>query len=429
MKLLLLLILFPLLASGQVLLIPQSSSWKYYDQGSLQGQNWTDISFNDASWSQGNAELGYGDGDETTVVSYGPDNNNKYISTYFRKEISVVNPSQFSHLDLSLLRDDGAVVYINGNEVWRSNMPSGTINFNTEADGTVAWPNEDDWHNTQVSSSWLVNGNNVIAVEVHQENGSSSDISFNLSLVAQSGLSATVTRGPYLQKATNSSIILRWRTNVACDSRVNYGPAAGFYVETIIDPNFTTDHEIEITGLNPNTTYYYEIGTNNSIVHSNSNCYFETSPLAGTIEPYSFLVLGDCGTGYQEQLNVRSAVVNQYGNHFNGVLLLGDNAYQSGFDSEYQSNFFNDKYTEIFENTVIWPAPGNHDYNNHIPFSPDPAYYKIFNMPENGECGGLASGTEKYYSYDYGNIHFISLDSYDEPRSATRLWRHGFKTI
>lgn len=404
---------------SQVLLLPQGTSWKYYDQGSLQGQLWNSPSFNDASWSGGNAELGYGDGDEQTVVSYGPNSSDKYITTYFRKEISINNPQQFSHLDLNLKRDDGAVVYINGNEVWRSNMPGGTINFNTPADGTVAWPNEDDWHSTQVSSSWLVNGTNIIAVEVHQENGGSSDISFDFSMVGQSNLTASVVRGPYLQKATNNSIIVRWRTDVATDGRVNFGPASILLNQHSLSPAFTTEHEVLVTGLQPATTYYYSIGTNNQELVNGNNLYFETLPIEGTEDAYSFLVLGDCGTGYTEQLNVKSAVTAQYGSHYNGVILLGDNAYQSGFDSEYQSNFFNGKYNEIFENTVIWPTPGNHDYNNHIPFSPDPAYFDIFNCPTNGEAGGLPSGTEKYYSYNHGNIHFISLDSYDEPRSST----------
>ncbi len=404
---------------AQVLLLPQGTSWKYYDQGSLQGQQWNAPSFNDAAWSSGNAELGYGDGDEQTVVSYGPNSSDKYITTYFRKEISINNPQQFSHLDLNLKRDDGAVIYINGNEVWRSNMPSGTINFNTPAAGTVAWPNENDWHSAQVSASWLVNGTNVIAVEVHQENGGSSDISFDFSVVGQNNLTASVVRGPYLQMATTNSVIVRWRTDVPTDGRVNYGPASILLNQQILSPAFTTEHEVVINGLQPATTYYYSIGTNNQELANGSNLYFETLPVAGSEDPYSFVVLGDCGTGYTEQLNVKSAVVGNYGQHYNGVILLGDNAYQSGFDSEYQSNFFNGKYNEIFENTVIWPTPGNHDYNNHIPFSPDPAYFDIFNCPTNGEAGGLPSGTEKYYSFNHGNIHFISLDSYDEPRSAS----------
>lgn len=403
-------------AFAQTALISQGSQWKYYDQGNINNPSWNTLTFDDTAWPAGNAELGYGDGDENTVVGYGPDANNKYITTYFRSTINVVDPSQFSHLTLNLKRDDGAVVYINGTEVWRSNMPGGAINFNTPSSGTVAWPNENNWYQTTVSASHLQVGNNVVAVEIHQENGGSSDISFNFSMIAEYTLTANVTRGPYLQKANQQSVILRWRTDVPTDSKVEYGISPALLNNQVVTPGFVTDHEVLITGLAPNTSYYYTIGSFSNVLEGGTNYYFETLPPEGAVGNYEFLVMGDCGTGYQEQTDVKNAVLNQYGNHFDGVLLLGDNAYQSGFDSEYQSNFF--RYDEIFENTVIWPAPGNHDYNNHIPFSPPPAYFDIFNCPTNGECGGVPSGTEKYYSFNYGNIHFVSLDSYDEDRSA-----------
>ena len=85
------------------------------------------------AWTSGPAQLGYGDGDEATTVGYGSDPNNKYITTYFRKTFTVANPSQFNGLTLDLLRDDGAVIYVNGQEVARSNMPTGTINYQTLA--------------------------------------------------------------------------------------------------------------------------------------------------------------------------------------------------------------------------------------------------------------------------------------------------------
>ena len=79
--------------AAQTTLIPYGSSWKYLANGSNQGTGWRATSFNDVSWSGGNAQLGYGDGDEATVVSYGPSASNKYITTYFRKTITVTNAS------------------------------------------------------------------------------------------------------------------------------------------------------------------------------------------------------------------------------------------------------------------------------------------------------------------------------------------------
>lgn len=409
---------------SQYSVVATGSSWKYYDNGAAPAQ-WNTLSFDDSGWSSGNAELGYGDGDEATTVGYGGDSNNKHITTYFRKQFSLSNPQQYSHLTINLLRDDGAVVYINGAEVWRSNMPSGNIGFGTEADNTIAWPNEDDWHSTNVSAAYLLDGANVIAVEIHQDSPSSSDISFNLSMVAHDQLNASIVRGPYLQKGTQSSMVLRWRTDVPTDSKVHYGISPSNLSGSAGTPQFTTEHTVELTGLQPSTTYYYSVGMQSQALAQGNNHYFTTLPPEGTVGTYRFVALGDAGTGNQDQLDTKTAVINAYGHHFDGVLLLGDNAYQSGFDGEYQDNFFNHIYDEIFENTIIWPAPGNHDYNNHIPFSPSPAYFDIFNCPTGGEAGGVPSGTEKYYSYNIGNVHLISLDSYDVPRSvnaAMAIW-------
>src|SRR5207247_9986717 len=91
-------------------LVPAGSTWRYLDDGSDQGTAWRVPAFNDAGWATGLAQLGYGDGDEATVVSYGGNASAKYITTYFRRTFSVTNPLEFGSLTLRVLRDDGAVV-------------------------------------------------------------------------------------------------------------------------------------------------------------------------------------------------------------------------------------------------------------------------------------------------------------------------------
>ncbi|MES2592983.1 MAG: T9SS type A sorting domain-containing protein [Bacteroidota bacterium] len=172
-------------STGGTELVAAGASWKYLDNGSNQGTAWRTASYSDATWNTGNAELGYGDGGEATIVGYGPNSGAKYITTYFRKSFNIVNTATVTGLELSLLRDDGAVVYINGAEVFRSNMPSGAISYNTLA--TTAASNESEYTIANISASSLVNGSNVIAVEVHQNAGSSSDLSFNLKLKTLSG--------------------------------------------------------------------------------------------------------------------------------------------------------------------------------------------------------------------------------------------------
>ena len=108
----------------QQTIVPYGASWKYLDNGSNQGTAWRAAAFNDAGWASGNAKLGYGIADATTTVSYGPDANNKYVTTYFRKTITISNPTSFGGFSLGIKRDDGAVVYVHGTEVFRSNLPS-----------------------------------------------------------------------------------------------------------------------------------------------------------------------------------------------------------------------------------------------------------------------------------------------------------------
>jgi hypothetical protein len=172
-----------------VTLVPTGSSWKYLDNGSNQGAAWRATSFADSTWKAGNAELGYGDGDEATVVGFGPDANNKFVTTYFRKAFTVADASAITSLNLRLLRDDGAVVYLNGTEIYRNNMPTGTISNTTFASSAIE--DDDTFFTATVNPALLSTGNNVIAVEIHQATASSSDISFNFEL---SGTSTTTYR-------------------------------------------------------------------------------------------------------------------------------------------------------------------------------------------------------------------------------------------
>lgn len=240
---------------------------------------------------------------------------------------------------------------------------------------------------------------------------------FPFFLTAQS-----VTRGPYLQQATPTSIIIRWKTSTATSSKVSYGTSLASLSSILTSTVLTTEHEIKIIGLNPYTKYFYMIGNaTNTLVAASNDLFFRTAPNYGQSGNYRFWVVGDAGTGGNSQRATKTSFLNYTSSKpVDGWIWLGDNAYEFGFDSEYQANVFsNNTFEEPLKNIVVWPAIGNHDYNQNIPFSPPPAYFDIFTLPTNGECGGVASGTEKYYSYNYGNIHFIALDSYGTSRSSS----------
>ena len=113
-------------------LVPFGAEWRYLDNGVLPQAGWQNSSFNDNAWSSGQGQFGYGDGDEATVVGYGADSRSKPITTYFRHQFDVaVLPAD--PLRLSVQRDAGVVVYLNGEEIFRDNLPGGAITSNTRA--------------------------------------------------------------------------------------------------------------------------------------------------------------------------------------------------------------------------------------------------------------------------------------------------------
>ncbi len=171
-------------ANTNVALIAFGSSWRYLDDGSNQGVGWRVRGFNDTGWSNGVAQLGYGDSprDETTLIRRTGPSGTTNITFYFRREIDIADPEQFVSARMRLLRDDAGVVYVNGNEVFRSpNLPAfpTAINYLTRATTT----GENTIDQATVNPTNFIAGPNLIAVEIHQESITSSDVSFDFELL------------------------------------------------------------------------------------------------------------------------------------------------------------------------------------------------------------------------------------------------------
>ncbi len=167
--------------------VPTEAEWAYLDDGSDLGRRWQSIDFDDVEWKRGAAPLGYGNGDESTVVGFGANINDKTITTYFRHTFEIADASLVRDLTLRLQRNDGAVVYLNGVEIARSNMPSGDIDFQTVASTWVGGGLESQFHSYAVDASLLTTGVNVLAVELHQRSAIDNDLRFDLSLEAAVG--------------------------------------------------------------------------------------------------------------------------------------------------------------------------------------------------------------------------------------------------
>ena len=163
-------------------IIPKGSEWRYLDTGIAQDKtDWKKLDFDDGAWPSGKSELGYGDGDEATAVERGPSPSSKYRNTiYFRRTFDFQPGDEAKSLFIKLLRDDGAVIHLNGEEIVRSNMPSGTIRYRTYS------ANRNPSNESRIFFPYFVDqpefrtGKNVLAVEVHRGSRSDKDLSFNL---------------------------------------------------------------------------------------------------------------------------------------------------------------------------------------------------------------------------------------------------------
>ena len=481
--------------AGDTLIKAFETNWQYLDDGSDQGTTWQSEAFDDSSWSSGIDQLGYGDGDETTVVNGGPIGA-RYISTYFRHNFNVIDASIYQDLTLAMIYDDGAVVYINGNEVYRINMPAGAIAYQSQATSRT----ENTFTVVTIPASVLHSGTNSIAVEIHQESAASSDISFALEMAGNpppaaeppsveilsptsgvvrwtstaltdghvnfglapdalntsanqtaisnhhvvrldnlepnttyfynAGSSTTVeasasfttplppTREPYLQLITPTSAIIRWDTAEKTNSRVHVGLAANNLDTTLSDNTETYYHEVKVEGLLPATAYFYSAGSSTTTPYAGIDYFFKTQPPVGSHPATRIWVIGDSGrAGIPDQQAVYHGYMDNVGSTYTDLwLLLGDNAYGSGTDPQYQDGFFN-VYQTLMRQTVVWPSLGNHDGYSADTATQEGPYYDVFTLPTAGEAGGAASGTEAYYAYNYGNIHFVVLDAFDVDRS------------
>ncbi|NVJ59386.1 MAG: metallophosphoesterase [Gammaproteobacteria bacterium] len=236
--------------------------------------------------------------------------------------------------------------------------------------------------------------------------------------ISSLALALEVTRGPYLQTATPNEITVVWRTDNRSDSVVRYGTSPNDLDKQAVVANDTRNHRVTLTGLSPATTYYYSVGRSSGPVEGGSRAYrFKSSPQEGSETPTRIWVIGDAGTANSDQRAVYNAYLDYPGQENTDLwLMLGDNAYNDGTDSEYQRAVFN-VYEDLLKRTTLWSTLGNHDGHSANSDNLSGPYYKIFDFPRNAEAGGVASGTEAYYSFDYGNIHFVSLDSYDSNRA------------
>ncbi|MGF1481477.1 MAG: metallophosphoesterase [Cyanophyceae cyanobacterium] len=229
-----------------------------------------------------------------------------------------------------------------------------------------------------------------------------------------------IIRGPYLQVGTDSSIIIRWATQAPVRGSVRYGTDYRQLTVTSTETVPTCNHFVPLSGLQSNRRYYYSIGAATEVAAGDPEQYFVTAPIpqSSPMRPLRVLVLGDAGRGNDIAAQVRDGYRQFTGDrHTDLWLMLGDNAYDTGTLAEYQRGVF-EMYPQLLRTSVLWTAIGNHDAGSASSEEQSGPYYELFSLPTQGEAGGVPSGTAAYYSFDYGNVHFICLDSYGSDRST-----------
>ena len=238
-------------------------------------------------------------------------------------------------------------------------------------------------------------------------------------LVGSAAQAQSVSRGPYLQQGAPNSVIVRWRTSASTGTVVRYGLSAANLNQTTTISGSRTEHVVPLSNLTPATRYYYSIGNSGgALAGGDSSTFFETSPAVGSTNPVRIWAIGDSGSANANAQSVYNAYRSLAGSTYTDLwLMLGDNAYNDGTDSEYQAAVF-EMYPELLRQTPVWPTLGNHDGHSADSASESGPYYDIFSLPRQGEVGGVASGTEAYYAFNYANIHFVVLDSYESSRST-----------
>lgn len=222
-------------------------------------------------------------------------------------------------------------------------------------------------------------------------------------------------RAPYLQNVTSDAITVRWQSAAEAVGEIRFGEQPDALTQGLREQAAMAVHQLRLTGLKPATRYYYTVVDDNQVSHGGPDYTFVTAPTPGTIAPYRFWVQGDPGKYSDGARAVHAAMKQWVTAHpraerppFDLWLTTGDNGYTSGRDRDYQKGLF-DPYPELLSKIPYVPVYGNHDARRL-------AFFRLFTFPKEGEGGGVPSGSAHYYAFDYGNVHFIVLDSQDSDR-------------
>lgn len=408
----------------ETVLLPAASQWHYHDLGPDQypGDNWMAQDADVSQWKNGAAPLGYSTkADIATTLNYGENREKKHPVYFFRQQFDVANAESLKEaggfLKLQYKIDDSAVIYLNGHEISRINYPEdAVVNFKDYSgrlgdDGTAYSKLMLDMNQV---SDYFVDGTNTIAAAVFQQSGTSSDLVFDL------GVSIGEAAAEAYQPTKISSVYhgspastrgLTWHTALAASSIVRYvaSPVAptDWSQADVIEGTSTTvpvidgfSHKAVLEGLQPDTTYWYQVGDAVHDAWSDTHT-FKTEKTGG---PVRFLYFADVqgSSEYDYDIVAKTFYKGLTVNSAPDFIVQGGDLVNDSDNSE-QWHWLFSKMPDIWANQTIMAVAGNHD-------AVQQTFANHFNhlTPASG-----TQATGSYYSYDYQFAHFVMLNTND----------------
>ena len=380
--------LSPSLRAADTVLLQQGSALWYHEGQQTLTPGWEAPGAGEGSgWihSPAGFGIGYGDGDDSTVLSNMKDN---YLTVYVRAHFTATADALAAgHVTLDAWYDDGFIVWLNGQEIGRANMPYGAPDAWAEAylheadEGPVTFMFE---------PGVLTAGDNVLAVEVHNGNLDSSDLSFLPILTAHDAPppGPTVTRGPFVQQVSRRRALVVWETSAAVPTALHWG----------LDPEVTqaagdgvarSHHVVALEGLAPGTRYAWRVDGGEA---GEQRGAFWT--LGEADEPTRAVVFGDTRSYHTDHATVVGAIVTAEPR----VAFHSGDLINNGLLAAEWDTFFSIE-APLLQIAPFYPTIGNHEEGGGI-------YLDVFELPEN------SPSPERYYSVRVGAAQLVVLDQY-----------------
>ncbi|WP_214627653.1 metallophosphoesterase [Paenibacillus agaridevorans] len=428
--------------ASSVTWIEGNAEWKYMDNGSNQGTAWRGASFNDSGWSTGAGPFGYSGnytqtsttafGQINKIISYGPSSSNKYATSYFRNSFTVDDVNNIDKVEAMIGIDDGLVLYVNGQEAYRRNMPSGSVTYTTLASSALGPPDLATVDLTSSLQGVLHNGANVIAVEVHQATAGSSDLYFDMSLtltpLTQSGITVSETGMAQVlgTDIPNNQLAFRMRALEGSFTINNEDGSAETFTVTIrnADPDYITVSEGRILSKGANSfVFEVDVPADDSVTVQVGPWYYPDP------DNFYFIAWSDNQEGstpFKNKLLAKAERINPVFSVNAGDVTAGTpgtvggagHATEYGYPNDYVKDEDYTHYLSLLENytTPIFEVPGNHDLVRGGWVDRSDARYGMGEAMWNKYLGPTT------YSFDVGNTHFMMTNFHYDMPDWTKRW-------